>query len=160
VSELRLLWVGRRPRPAWEALAQEYLARLGRLTSLTEARLKPAVGRGGDPARALAIEARSIRDQLAAGDRLVVLDEEGTQRSSTELARWLGDWHRRGRLVFVIGSDLGIDPDLKREAWERMSLSRLTMPHEMARVVLLEQLFRAFDILCVGGYHRGSPEEG
>ncbi len=153
VSGVLLLWTGRRAAEPVEALAQEFSGRLERHLPFASVRLRPASGRA-DPQRALAAEADAVRRHLAPGDTLVVLDETGRERSSEELAAWLAARRRQGRTVFVIGSDLGVDAGLKAAAHERLSLSRLTLPHALARVVLLEQLYRACDLLAGGQYHR------
>ena len=85
---------------------------------------------------------------------MCALDREGRQRSSPELARWLEE--RRGQsrdLCFIIGGPLGLDAALLEEAAERLSLGAPTLPHQLARVVLLEQLFRAHKILAGEPYH-------
>ncbi len=156
VNGLLLLWVGRRAPEPLEALAQEFGVRLAHHLPLATVRVRPATGRGTDPKRALAEEADALRRHLAAGDTVVALDEAGQERSTEELAAWLGKRRQRGRTVFVIGSDLGLDAAFKSGAHERLALSRLTLPHALARVVLLEQLYRACDLLAGGQYHRTS----
>lgn len=151
-----VVWVGRRVTEAVDSLAGDYAGRLARHMPFAEIRVRPAVGRGADPQRVLAEEAAAIRRHFEAGDTVVALDERGTQRTTEELAIWLGAQRRRGRTVFLIGSDLGLAHDLKAEAQERLSLSRLTLPHGLARVVLLEQLYRAADLLAGGQYHRAA----
>jgi 23S rRNA (pseudouridine1915-N3)-methyltransferase len=86
----------------------------------------------------------------------VAVDEAGQALSSGELARTLGAAEEAGSsgLVFALGSDLGLDPELRREASWSLSLSRLTLPHLLARLLIWEQLYRASDILGGGGYHR------
>ena len=154
VNGVLLLWVGRRAPEPFEALAQEFGARLARHLPFAEVRVRPASGRGADPKRALAEEADAIRRHVSPGDAVVALDENGHERSTEELAAWLGERRRRGRTVFVIGSDLGLDAELKTGANERLALSRLTLPHALARVLLLEQLYRACDLFAGGQYHR------
>ncbi len=156
MSGVLLLWVGRRGGAPWEALAGDYEARLARLTAFATVRVRPAAGRRLDPARALAEEAAAVRRHLARDDVLAVLDERGRERTTEALAAWLEEYRRLGRrLVLLIGSDLGVDPGFKKEARELISLSRLTLPHPLARVLLLEQLYRCFDLLAGGPYHRG-----
>jgi 23S rRNA (pseudouridine1915-N3)-methyltransferase len=151
-----LLWVGRRAPEPFEALADEFEVRLARHLPLATVRLRPASGRGGDPKKALAEEADAIRRHIGPGDTVVALDEGGRERTTEELASWFGERRRHGRTVFVIGSDLGLDGGFKAGAHERLALSRLTLPHALARVVLLEQLYRACDLLAGGQYHRAT----
>lgn len=155
MSSLLVLWTGRRSGGAAESFASEYLERINRSVPCSDVRLRPAEGRGGDSGRVLAQEAIAIRRHLRSADHVVALDERGRQRTSEELARWLEHRLRGDRTVFVVGSDLGLDGTLLAQCAERMALSRLTLPHQLARVLLLEQLYRALDMLAGGGYHRG-----
>ncbi len=155
MNGLVVVWVGRRPPAPVAALADEYAHRVARYATIAQVRVAPAEGRAGDPRRALARERAAIERHLAPGDAVVALDERGRERSTAELARWLEGRTGPGRTVFVVGSDLGLDPELTRGAHERLALSRLTLPHHLARVVLLEQLYRACDLLAGGQYHRG-----
>lgn len=156
MNGILLVWVGRRAPAGLEELAAEYAKRVSRHVPLAEVRIRPAAGRQGDAPRALAEEAAAVRKHLRPGDTVVVLDERGRERTTEEMAGWLSERRRMGRTVFVIGSDLGIDLSLKNEANALFALSRLTLPHGLARVLLLEQLYRACDLLAGGQYHRGS----
>jgi len=156
VNSILLVWVGRRAPAGLEELAAEYAKRISRHLALADVRVRPAAGREGDVRRALAEEANGVRKHLRPGDTVVVLDERGRERTTEELARWLSERRRLGRTVFVIGSDLGVDLSLKKQASELFALSRLTLPHALARILLLEQLYRANDLLAGGQYHRGS----
>jgi 23S rRNA (pseudouridine1915-N3)-methyltransferase len=156
VNGILLVWVGRRAPAGLEELAAEYAKRVSRHLPLAELRIRPAAGRQGDAPRALAEEAAAVRKHLRPGDTVVVLDERGRERTTEEMAGWLSEQRRMGRMVFVIGSDLGIDLSLKNEANALFALSRMTLPHGLARVLLLEQLYRACDLLAGGQYHRGS----
>jgi 23S rRNA (pseudouridine1915-N3)-methyltransferase len=156
VNDIVVLWVGRRTAPELEALTADYARRVGRHLQLTEVRIRPAAGRQGDARRALAEEAAAARRHLRPGDTVVALDEHGRERTTEELAAWLAGRPRQGRTVFVIGSDLGLDRSLRDEADETMALSRLTLAHGLARLVLFEQLYRVCDLLSGGRYHRVS----
>ena len=98
-------------------------------------------------------EAEAIRAARKPAERLVLLSEEGQQLSSVGLAELLGDWASE-RLALVIGGADGHDPTLKQQADGLLSLSALTFPHELARLMLVEQLYRASTILQGGPYHR------
>jgi 23S rRNA (pseudouridine1915-N3)-methyltransferase len=140
-SRIRVIAVGK-VRKRW---IQEGLAvYLKRLPGLVVSEL-----RDGDPAR----EGLAIQAELRAEERLVVLCEEGELLGSAALAERL-----RGsgseRLAFVIGGADGLAPALKSRASWRLSLSPLTFPHELARLLLLEQLYRALSIQQGGAYHR------
>ncbi|MFH1176818.1 MAG: 23S rRNA (pseudouridine(1915)-N(3))-methyltransferase RlmH [Acidobacteriota bacterium] len=151
---LLVVWVGNRPVRALEELADDYQARISRLAPFTQVRVRPASGRGLDASRALAREAGRIREHLRPGDHLVVLDERGREQTTVSLAAWLAGALERARVALVVGSDLGLDEALRREAREALALSRLTLPHALARVLLLEQLYRALDLNAGGAYHR------
>lgn len=150
----KLVYVGGRPEAAWEALCHVYRERLQRFLHWEERRLPLAPGRKQDPKGALAREGKAILRELAARERVVVLDEGGREWSTEELARFLEAHLPLGPLVFVIGSDLGLHPEVLERANVCWSLSRLTLPHELARLVLMEQLYRALDLLAGGSYHR------
>ncbi|MDX1630869.1 MAG: 23S rRNA (pseudouridine(1915)-N(3))-methyltransferase RlmH [Thermoanaerobaculia bacterium] len=148
-----VLWIGRRRKDAFEELAAEYRQRLERFASVRDLVLKPAPGEGLER---LVAEADSIRGGLPDPCRTVVLDRRGRSESSRAFAvrinRWWEEWPHP--LAFVVGSDLGIHPELRMEAHRRWSLGPLTLPHALARVVVYEQLYRAFSIRSGGAYHR------
>ncbi len=155
MSGVLVIWVGKRASKGFEELAAEYAGRISRHLPFAEVRVRPMAGRQ-DPRRTLAGEAAAIRRHLEPTDAVVALDEHGRERTTTALAAWLSGRRRHGRTVFVIGSDLGLDAELKAAAHELLALSRLTLPHQLARLVLLEQLYRACDLLAGGQYHRGA----
>lgn len=99
------------------------------------------------------VEAAKVLSLVKGGDRLVVLTEEGRSYSSLMLANMLGRVDS-GSLVFVIGGPEGVDQSLKQAATQLISLSAMTFPHEIARLLLIEQLYRAKTILQNGSYHK------
>lgn len=119
--------------------------------------LKPVSGgRADDPHRVLRAEARLVERAREPGFSLVALDEGGRTLTSEAFASWLEDLEGRSApgLDVVVGSDLGLDPELARQARLVLSLSAMTLPHQLARLLVWEQLFRATHILGGGGYHR------
>jgi 23S rRNA (pseudouridine1915-N3)-methyltransferase len=109
----------------------------------------------GDPARQLKDEADRLRPKLAAVSCPVLLTPEGKLRDSEGLAQWLVERMNRGeKLAFALGSSHGFDPSFKKEIREQMSLSPMTFPHELTRVMFLEQLYRAFTIIRGKDYHK------
>lgn len=96
-----------------------------------------------------------------ASGTIVVLDSHGTELSSEAFARWLGREHDAGRPVtFVVGGAYGLDDDLRARGTLVLSLSRMTLPHELCILIFLEQLYRALDIARGGQYHHGATMDG
>lgn len=154
---LRLIAVGGR-QPAWvDAAFAEYSGRLPRqwrfaLRTIASSRRRKAEGASA----ARADEGARIAAELNAGERAVMLTEDGTELSTVELAHTLGDWQADGRdICFVIGGPDGFSDDCLARADFRWSLSRLTLPHGLARVVCAEQLYRASTLAHGHPYHRG-----
>jgi 23S rRNA (pseudouridine1915-N3)-methyltransferase len=144
---LRLIWIGKTKNEHARALVEDYVGRLSRFcrTEVTELREGP----GASDRSVLEEEARRIEAALAPGTTTVLLDVGGQQFSSHELAARLEGWLNAGRkeVAFVVGGHLGVTDGIKSRADVRWSLSRLTLTHEMARVVAAEQLYRAFTIV-------------
>ena len=147
-----LLVIGRLRLEPCRALEKHYLdmlkihARLD-LVELPEGK--------GDPPRQLRDEADRLRPRLKGAGVAVLLTPEGRALDSEGFARWLGERMDRGqRPAFAIGSSHGFDPALKAEVREQLSLSPMTFPHELFRVMFLEQLYRAFSILKGSPYHK------
>ena len=105
---------------------------------------------------ALAREADAVRAKLPAGCLLIAMCVEGQERSSEALARYLAEAAARGagHIVFLIGSSYGMHPSLKQQADLRLSMSPMTFPHHLLRVMLLEQIYRAYQINAGSKYHK------
>ncbi|MCS7181563.1 MAG: 23S rRNA (pseudouridine(1915)-N(3))-methyltransferase RlmH [Thermoanaerobaculum sp.] len=157
MRRILLLYVGSRPEEEWETLCQRYRLRLRRLLTFEERRIPLAIGRRTDPQGALRREAVSILQATEGAGRMVALDVQGELWSTRELAEFVGTHLPMGPLAFVIGSDLGLHPQVLDRAVARWSLSPLTLPHPLVRLLVLEQLYRALDWLEGGSYHRGEP---
>ncbi len=111
--------------------------------------------RGGEPARAKAVEATAILDRVKSTDRLVALDELGKTLTSHGLAELINQSQIQSQsLVFCIGGDQGLSREIIDCSSLTLSLSRFTLPHRLARLVLVEQLYRAFTILRGEAYHK------
>ena len=155
IGHLTVAAVGRRRGAYWQTAQEEYARRLRRYTDFQLVEVKEVVGRALPDAVAAAREGEQLLAAAPRGARLVLLTADGRQPSSPELAAWLlSQLEQFGTLAFLIGGPVGFDPATAAAAHERLSLSRLTFPHELARVVLLEQLYRAFTILHGEPYHK------
>ena len=139
---------------------EEYSKRLQRfckleITELPETRL-PEDPSPAQVRQALAAEAALIREWLPRGGAVIALCVEGKLCSSEELAAFLSESAVRGgsHVVFLIGSSFGLHPSLKAMAAKRLSLSPMTFPHHLARVMLLEQIYRAYQINSGSRYHK------
>ena len=153
---VRLIAVGTRP-PRWVRDAcEDYITRLGsRLqVSITEIAAGPRSG-AAPPAKAIAREGERVLAALRREDFCVALDERGTELSTRELAAWLKTRMQEAEdLAFVIGGPDGLAPEVLARSKLRWSLSRLTLPHALVRVLLTEQLYRAHSLLAGHPYHR------
>lgn len=138
----RVVAVGRMKSAALRTACDEYLERLRRYTRLEEREVKD---------EALILEA------VPEGSRLVALSRAGEPCGSTELADWTARWEREGRdVTLAVGGADGLPPRVLSRAERLWSLSRHTFPHELARVILYEQLYRAYTIRRGEPYHRGA----
>jgi len=151
-ARLRILAVGTR-MPTWvEAGFAEYHRRMPRDFAV-ELREMPVSRREG--ARAVAEEGDSLLAALAPEELAVALEVRGEPWSTEELARLLRAWRDEGRRVaFLIGGPDGLSDACRARAARRWSLSRLTLPHPLVRIVLMEQIYRAWSILAAHPYHR------
>jgi 23S rRNA (pseudouridine1915-N3)-methyltransferase len=151
---LRILAVGKDRSGLYQPAVDEYLKRLGRYARVELVEVPEARRHAGTP-RAREEEAETLAGKLGPRERLVALDERGTEHTSPELARRLAAWLAGGRdVALVLGGSDGLAPELLQRADERLSLSRLTLAHRLARLVLVEQLYRAFTILKGEPYHK------
>ena len=155
--KINIISIGHKP-PTWaEEGCKEYLKRFQRDLSIVLTELKPAF-RVSDTDKnhlARAKEKGRILTKLNKNARLIALDEAGTQTTTNELARLLTNWMAEGRdLDFVIGGADGLDPEIKNQADKILSLSLMTYHHALARLILIEQLYRAQCIIKKHPYHR------
>jgi 23S rRNA (pseudouridine1915-N3)-methyltransferase len=154
---MRVIAVGSR-MPAWVDQAfGEYSRRLSGAWKLELKAVSPANRRetAEDGAAAKALEAKRILALLSPRDTPVPLDERGEQFSTLELARWLEQQRAEARqIVFIVGGADGLAPEVLARGRRLWSLSRLTLPHALVRVVLAEQLYRAVTVLAGHPYHR------
>lgn len=153
--KLRIVALGHR-MPAWVGAAvEDYVRRLPRDYALEFVELRPEPrDRGRTVAQVLAAEARRIA-AATKNFRVIVLDERGEMWTTARFAKHLRNWREDGRdIAFVIGSADGIAETVKRDADVTIALSALTLPHGLARILLVEQLYRAISLLQGHPYHR------
>ena len=156
-----ILCVGKMKDKAYREMADEYLKRLGRYGKYEEIEIpdlpEPASGSSEALEEQLkAKEGEAILAKIRPGDRVIALTIGGKRRSSEELAKHLEELKTGGvsRLAFVIGGSLGLGGNVLARADEEMSMSPMTFPHQLARVMLLEQLYRAEKISAGERYHK------
>jgi 23S rRNA (pseudouridine1915-N3)-methyltransferase len=145
--KITIAWIGKTKEPAIQSLTDEYLKRLTRYAQVD----------------GLALQDESAIFKLRSGDRrqlrpmLILLDSRGKQFTSEEFARFLAEHQERNPLpmLFAVGPANGFSEQSRQAASQLLSLGKLTLTHELARVVLLEQLYRAFTILKGHPYHLG-----
>lgn len=158
--QIKILAVGRLKEDFWQAASREYIKRLGRFVriSVQEVADEPAPeGISGAVQEQIKVrEGERLLRHLKPGDYAVALDLKGRRFSSEALAAWLGEQATGGRssLAFFIGGSLGLADRVLERCQERLKLSDLTFPHQLARVILLEQLYRACKINAGEAYHK------
>ena len=146
--KLKIAWIGKTKEPAISFLTDEYLKRISRYAQVEGVVLRneaDLLAKFGAPAKA------------GVKSTLVLMDSRGKEFTSEQFARFLGDYQDRNPLplVIAIGGADGFSPEAKSAAQNVISLGKMTLPHELARVVLLEQVYRAFTILKGHPYHSG-----
>lgn len=134
----------------------EYCQRMPKEAELLLVEIKPEKRVGSKNTRQLLqAESERIRAVLPPGCHIVVLDETGKQATTMKLAEMMDRWMGSGQdVAFIIGGADGLHQDIKQMAHEKLALSAMTLPHGLARVLLAEQLYRAFSINRNHPYHR------
>ena len=160
MQKVTILCVGKLKEKFYTEASAEYLKRLQRqckceIVELPEYRL-PEAPSGAEIQKALAAEAAAIREKLPKGGAVIAMCIEGKTCSSEELSRRMADFAVQGKtqVTFLIGGSVGLDAELKQQADWRLSMSPMTFPHHMARVMLLEQIYRAYQIQQGTRYHK------
>ncbi len=154
-----ILSVGKLKEKPYREMADEYLKRLSRFGKYEEIELPDLPEGGGSAALEEQVktkEGEAILSRIKPGDHVIALTIPGKQVDSPALAKHLQELRANGagRIVFVIGGSLGLGKNVLERADEEMSMSRMTFPHQLARVMLLEQLYRSEMILSGGRYHK------
>ena len=160
MQRVTILCVGKLKEKFYIDAAAEYVKRLQRYCKLDIVEL-PEYRLPEDPSpaeiqKALQAEGAAIRERLPKGGAVIALCIEGKTCSSVELSHRMEELAVAGKtqLTFLIGGSVGLDESLKRQADWRLSMSPMTFPHHMARIMLLEQLYRAYQIAAGTKYHK------
>ena len=144
--KIKVAWIGKTKEPAIQALSDEYLKRISHYAEVSGVALKDET----------AILSLASGERKKERHQLILLDSRGKQFSSEELAAFLErEQVTATPLLFAIGGSDGFSEETRHQAGFTLSLGKMTLPHELARVVLLEQLYRAFTILKRHPYHLG-----
>jgi 23S rRNA (pseudouridine1915-N3)-methyltransferase len=148
--KIKIAWIGKTKEPAIQALTDEYLKRISRYVQIEGIVLR-------DEPALLELCGRSNSGKSSTKSMLVLMDSRGKEFSSEGFAKFLGDYQDRNPLplVLAIGGADGFGAETRAAAQHTISLGKMTLAHELARVVLLEQVYRAFTILKGHPYHSG-----
>jgi 23S rRNA (pseudouridine1915-N3)-methyltransferase len=148
--KIKIAWIGKTKEPAIQSLTDEYLKRILRYAQVEGLALR-------DEAALLATCDRASGAKAGTKFTLVLMDSRGKEFSSEHFAKFLGDYQDRNPLpiVFAVGGADGFSAETRAAAQHTISLGKMTLAHELARVVLLEQVYRAFTILKGHPYHSG-----
>jgi len=151
--KIRFVWVGKTDDREYARGIERYRTRI-EAWAKTDERVVRAEPERGDAAAER--EARRVLAEIEERDRVVALDENGKLRTTAEFARFLSDHRDRDsrRLVFVVGGASGLDASVLGRADEVLSLSPMTFPHQVARLLLIEQVYRALSVRAGLRYHR------
>lgn len=154
---ITIIAVGRLKEKFWSQACDEYLKRLRSYANVSVKEIPdidPA--KAGGEAKAVRRESESILAAIPQDAVSVLMDIEAKQLSSEDISQRLEDWAVEGksRICIIIGGSCGVDGDVRSSVTQRWSLGRITLPHNLARVVVLEQLYRAFKIMKGEPYHK------
>lgn len=152
--KLHFVWIGKTKDRHCAALIADYLDRIKRFAACEVSELKEQGSR--DEKRVIAAESVKLLAAIEKDDFVVLLDERGETMTSPEMAEFIAARQQAAtkRLAFVIGGFAGVSDEVRGRVNRQISLSRMTFPHELARVVLTEQIYRAFTLLGGLPYHK------
>ena len=158
--KVRIICIGKLKEKYWTAAVAEYSKRISGYANIEIVELKesklPANPSPTDEASVLVREGENILGKIKDNDYVIVMEVEGKQLDSVELSRKIQSTFdtKASTIDFIIGGSLGISGDVKKRADYGLSFSKMTFPHQMARVMLLEQIYRAFKISNGETYHK------
>lgn len=154
--KLRLVWIGKISARPLRQLADLYEERIRQYLPVEIVEVRPEKARSRSDSEIIAIESHRLVEALPPQGKVVAMDERGKEMTSVALAKWLEKEtvHNPHGVTFVMGGDLGLSDEIRSRAGLVLALSQMTLPHELARVVLLEQLYRACTIIRNVTYHK------
>jgi len=153
--KIYILALGHKPPPWVNAGIEEYTKRMPPEARVEIIELKPENRTSKTTHRVLALEAERIRAAMPKGATPIVCDEKGKPLTTPMLSRWMGDWMQNGiSPCFIIGSADGLAAEIKQSALHKIALSGCVLPHVMVRLMLAEQVYRAWSLLHNHPYHR------
>lgn len=155
--KLMIVCVGTAKMPGLAEAIREYESRISRYFKFESVEVRQQrIGPGADANAIVEKESRALRNKVQPGLELIAVDERGETWSSEQLAAYLGELALRAAAgaAFLVGGPLGLSDELRRGARRVLSLSSLTLPHELARLMLAEQIYRAGTILRGEPYHK------
>lgn len=143
-------------QPEWaDSAIADYLNRFPKDWQVSVKAVKPELRAGQSKEKIMQIEAERIRAAIPEHSLIIAMDERGRDFTTMEFSKKISSWRDSGDcLAFIIGGADGLDAQLKKDASMMLRLSSMTLPHAMARVMLVEQIYRAFSILTNHPYHR------
>ena len=157
---IQIICIGKLKEKYWQDAVKEYSKRLGKYCRFNIVEVRESLLRGNPSAadeEAVKIaEGQEILSKIKSSDYVITLEIKGKGLSSTELAKRIDDLAIMGKssIVFVIGGSLGLSQEVSRRADFKLSFSAMTFPHQMMRVILLEQIYRSFKIIRNETYHK------
>lgn len=156
---IKIICVGKLKEKYWQDACAEYLKRLGTYCNANVIEVKEAkLTAGASPAdekKVVEAEGNNILEKISKADYVIALDVKGKEISSEEMAGRLSDISfSHSSIAYLIGGSLGLSDEVKKRADARLSFGRITLPHQLARVVALEQIYRAFKINAGETYHK------
>lgn len=158
--EIKVICIGKLKEKYWQDAVSEYQKRIGRFCNISIEELKetklPANASAADEAEVMRDEGERILQKASSCDLIIALTPEGKSIDSPELSRMISDSFSEGKrtIGFLIGGSLGLSDEVKVRADEMLSMSKMTFPHQLARVMIVEQIYRAFKISRGETYHK------
>ncbi len=150
---MKLIVLGKTKEDYLRSAEDEYLKRLQRYVKLEYLELPASKGET-KAANCLLQEEKHLLNNIKSQDFVILLDEKGKEQSSRDFSNQLKEWmNHQNNLCFIVGGAFGFSASIKERANAKLSLSKMTFPHQLVRTIFLEQLYRAFTILKGGKYH-------